>query len=121
MEDGYCDSTDSWAAVMRDLKARGRERASPRGRRRRTWQLGCAPRRVTGRQTSGMLGARDPECARLPAQAAAAQGETDPARDYRSGVAERRVVVPTTVASKLVGLFPQIDEKESPRWPKVRG
>jgi hypothetical protein len=33
---------------------------------------------------------------------------------------ERRVVVPTTAASKLVGLFPQIDEKETPRWSKLR-
>jgi len=30
-------------------------------------------------------------------------------------------VVPTTVASKLVGLFPQIDEKETPRWSKHTG
>jgi hypothetical protein len=42
-----------------------------------------------------------------------------PTSAFRPG---RRVVGLTTVASKLVGLFPQIDEKEqgAPRWPKVR-
>jgi hypothetical protein len=30
-------------------------------------------------------------------------------------------VVPTTVALMLVVLFAQFDEKESPRWSRVRG
>ncbi len=44
--DGYRESTESWAELLRDLKARGLGGAGPRDRRRRAGLLGRPPRRL---------------------------------------------------------------------------
>jgi transposase-like protein len=95
VEDGYRESTESWAGVFRDMKRRG---------------LGC-PKLVVG---DGALGAwaalrdvfpdageqrcwvqKDSERARLPAQAAAAARQDDAARDHRGAHTQGREAPPS--------------------------
>jgi transposase-like protein len=83
VEDGYRESTESWAVVMRGLKAR----AQARDRRRRARRVGGAARRVPRRGAPAVLGAQDRQRPRRAAQAPATEGEDTAARD--DGSADR--------------------------------
>jgi len=83
VEDGYRESTESWAAVFRDLKRRGlNEPKLVVG----DGALGAwaAPRRVPGRERAALLVPCRRERDRLPAQAAATAREGAAERDHRS-------------------------------------
>jgi putative transposase len=81
VEDGYRESTESWAAVMRDLKDRGLN--EPR------LVIGAA-RRVPRRAPPGVLGAQDRQRPRRAPEAAAADGQEGAARDDGGPVARGR-------------------------------
>jgi len=84
VEDGYRESTDSWAEVLRDLKARGLNEL----------KLVCADGALglwgalrdvfPGAPRAALLGAQDSQRARRAAQARAAPGQADAAQDRRS-------------------------------------
>jgi putative transposase len=81
LEDGYRESTESWLALLRDLKERGM-RAPGGGSWRRSPRLlggdpGGNPRDARG----ALLGAQDRQRARQAAEKPAAQGEGGAARD----------------------------------------
>jgi len=89
VEDGYRESTDSWAEVLRDLKARGVNEpklVTADG----ALGLWGAARRVPGRARAALLGSQDSQRARRAAQARAAPGQADAARDRRSADSEGR-------------------------------
>ena len=82
LEDGYRESTDSWAMVLRALKRQGMRAPMVAGRR---WGLGLLGRGTGGLAGDGRAARLVPqagECARQVAQAAPAQGETSPSRDH---------------------------------------
>src|SRR5215208_2682839 len=68
VEDGYRESTESWAVVMRDLKHRGINEPA-RDRRRRPWDVGGAARCVPDGGQADVLGAQDRAGPRRAAQA----------------------------------------------------
>ena len=83
VEDGYRESTESWAGVFRDMKRRGLN--EPRlvvgdGALRR---VGRAPRRLSWRRRAALLVSRLREHHRLPAQASALPGEGSAVGDHR--------------------------------------
>ncbi len=90
VEDGYRESTESWAGVMRDLKAPRTQRSPPGDRRRRAGHVGRAQGRVPHGAQADLLGAQDRAGPRRAPQAAAAQGEGHAARDHGSPVTRGR-------------------------------
>jgi transposase-like protein len=90
VEDGYRESTESWASVMRDLKACGLNEPKLVIGERRARDVGGAARRVPRRAPPGVLGAQDRQRPRRAAQAAAGQGQGPAARDHGSAVSRRR-------------------------------
>ena len=89
VEDGYRESTESWAAVMRDLKDRGLNEPRLVDRRRRARDVGGAAGRVPRRAAPGVLGAQDRAGPGRAAQAPAARREEAAARDDGGPVAQR--------------------------------
>jgi len=94
LEDGYLESQESWASLLRDLRRRGR----------RTGLLGCVARRVSRDTRATLLGSHtcpggqcqgDSERARQVAQAAATACEGTVAR-YHPGTAPGQVCVRRT-------------------------
>ena len=87
LEDGYRESTESWASVLRDLKRGAWPRPfwpSAMG----TGLLGCSAGRLSRNQETTLLEAQDRQRAGQAAQAVAGQGQGATARDHvcaRSG------------------------------------
>ena len=90
VEDGYRESTESWARG--DARSQGprHQRAQAGDRRRRARHVGGAARRVPRRAAPGVLGAQDRAGPRRAAQAPAARREEAAARDHGGPVAQGR-------------------------------
>ena len=115
VEDGYRESTESWAGVMRDLKARGANEPRLVVGDGALGHVGGAPGRVPGRAPAGVLGARDRQRARLLAQATAAAREADAARDHGSPDARRRRAGARAVPRRVRGQVPESAGEARPR------
>jgi transposase-like protein len=59
LTDGYRESVESWADLLRDCARRGMRAPGAGGRRRRAGVLGCAPRGVSAGQTATLLVPQD--------------------------------------------------------------
>src|SRR4051794_18300328 len=94
VEDGYRESTESWASVLGERDARSpaprARRAQARNRRRRARHVGGAARRVPRRAPTGVLGAQDRQRPRRAAQTPAAGRQEAVARDDGGPIACRR-------------------------------
>jgi len=84
IEDGYRESTDSWAAVMRDLKTRGLNELKLVTGDGAPGRVGRAQRCLPARGRAALLGPQIGERARRDAQAPATPGQELAARDGRS-------------------------------------
>jgi transposase-like protein len=92
LEDGYRESTESWASVLRDLKRRGMP----------------APVLAVGDGALGFWAAlRDRQRAEQAAQALAAQGEGHAARDHAVPRSEKRLGRDRPVLGGVPGTLPQ--------------
>ena len=80
LEDGYRESTDSWAEVLRDLQRRGLQAPRGRGRRRRPGLLGGRPGRLAGHGRATRLVPQAGQRARQVAEAPPAEGEARASR-----------------------------------------
>jgi len=78
---GYRESTESWLAVLRDLKAPGPGRTRARRRRRRDGLLGRGRHGLAGDRGPTVLESRHRELSRQAAEVAAASGAAAALRD----------------------------------------
>ena len=83
VEDGYRESTESWAGVFRDLKRRGLNEPKLVVGDGALGRVGRAARCLSGSGRAALLVPRLRERDRLPAQAAAATREGAAVRDHR--------------------------------------
>ena len=82
VEDGYRESAESWASVLRDLKRRGLRAPVLAIGDGALGPVAGDPRRVARNQGAEMLGASAEERAGQAAEAAPGEGETGAARDH---------------------------------------
>ena len=106
VEDGYRESTESWSAVMRDLKERGiNEPKLVVGDG--ALGIGRPSGRVPPRASSGLPGARDRERARRSAQAPSVAGQDDAPRDHGGAHPLRSRSCPPTVREEFDAKYPK--------------
>ena len=88
--DGYRESTDSWAALLRDLRPPGHARSGARRRRRRARLLGSASGCVSRDQGTTLLSAQECQYIGRPAKITAATCQEDARRGTRCRRSRRR-------------------------------
>ena len=81
LADGYRESAESWADLLRDCARRGMRAPVLAVGRRRARVLGCAARGVPAGQRAALLVPQDRERARCAAEVGASRGEEGPGRD----------------------------------------
>ena len=86
---GFRESAESWAAVLRGLKARGARRAEAAGGRRQPGPLGGGPAGVAGGRGAAVLEPQDGQRARSSAKARADGGKAAAAGGRVCGVEGR--------------------------------
>jgi hypothetical protein len=75
LADGYRESKESWAVLLRSLRDRGLPAPVPGCRRRCPWLLGCLERRLPLNQRAALLGPQDRRPARRFAEKASPASE----------------------------------------------
>ncbi len=81
LADGYRESAESWADLLRDRKRKKDTRSGARGRGRCARFLGRAAGGVPADQGTAMLVSQDRQCSRGAPQVGPARGEEGPGRD----------------------------------------
>ena len=81
LTDGYRESTESWADLLRDCQPPRHARAGAGDRRRRAGVLGRAARGVPGDPRAALLVPQDRECSCRAAEVGASGGEEGARRD----------------------------------------
>jgi transposase-like protein len=115
LADGYRESSESWADLLRDC-ARRDARPGAGHRRRRTRILGCAARGVPAGQRATLLVPQDRECSRCAAEIRASRGEEGPGRDLERRGQEPRPRRGEGLRGRLRGEVPQ-SHREDHRRP----